>query len=164
MTPDEKPPPRTLTFETWDDVLAELERIEASSRAGAVRLAGTWSVGQNCEHVARIMGWFFDGFPMKPLPAPVRLVFRLTVKRRMLKGFPRGLNPPGRFRQMTAPAPVNDAEGLRLLRAQIARFQCGEVARHPSPMLGALTPDEIVRLHLNHAAHHLGFIVPDDRG
>lgn len=164
MATDEKPSPRTLTFGTWDDLLGELERIEASSRAGAVRLAGNWTIGQNCEHIARVMKWFFDGFPMKPLPAPVRLVFRLTVKRRMLQRFPRGLNPPGRFRQMTAPAPVSDEDGVRLLREQIARFQRGEAARHPSPMLGALTPDEVVRLHLNHAAHHLGFIVPDARG
>ncbi len=61
---------RTLKFNTLDDILADVERLNA----GNVRVLGNWSKGQILKHLAILMNGCIDGIPFKaPLyMAPAR--------------------------------------------------------------------------------------------
>jgi hypothetical protein len=71
---------------------------------------------------------------------------------------PPGFSLPGEAAKRLVPGPTSTEDGLAALRAVVAR-QEREPKRAPSPVLGALTNDECTRLHLNHAALHLSFLV-----
>ena len=55
---------------------------------------------------------------------------------------------------------VSTEEGLVRLRAIVARWR-QETPRHPSPLLGHLTPVQWEQFQLRHAEHHLSYAVPD---
>ena len=49
-------------------------------------------------------------------------------------------------------------EGLALIRSQLARIDAGEKMTHDSPVLGAMTHEQWVLLHLDHCRMHMGFL------
>src|SRR5438876_746325 len=84
---------RTLQFNSLDDILAEVERLNQ----GKVRAIGNWSPGQILKHLSLPMVWCLDGAPMRA-PWYIRL-FGWFVKNRFL----RNPMPPG-FALPTEPA------------------------------------------------------------
>jgi len=59
---------------------------------------------------------------------------------------------------------VDEQAAVAELRALIARLNNPAAPQqlHPSPLFDHLTAEEYRRLHLLHAAHHLGFLIPND--
>jgi len=152
---------RRIEFRTWDDLLTELDRLEASDRAGRIERAGTWSPGQNAWHVSEFIRMSIDGFGFRA-PLPLRLAASLIKGWAMgPKPIPRNIALRGPMARVIPHEPISTAAGFAALRAQIDRIERGgEQCTHPSPLFGALTHDEWVRLHLKHAAHHLGMLHP----
>lgn len=150
---------RALRFDSLDALEAELCRIESALAGGTARVTGNWSVGQICEHVGKFIRCSFDGFDGGP-PLPVRVLGRLVFKRLALGDgpVPRGIRLPKEAVSLLPGAAVSDADGIQLLRAQMARMRAGEQMRQPSPLFGRLTHDQWMHLHLKHAAMHLGFV------
>ncbi|MFO0951857.1 MAG: DUF1569 domain-containing protein [Isosphaeraceae bacterium] len=63
---------RTLRFETLDDILAELDRLEGKP----LKVLGNWSVGQILAHLAIPMNGAIDGVKF-PVPWYFRAVAKL---------------------------------------------------------------------------------------
>ena len=156
------PARRELSFGTLDAAVADARHLLV---AGYGR-AGHWSLGQVCGHVAAFVRAPIDGVP--PLRLSLRIpafLVRNTVgphyKRKMLAS---GTIPAGRpaIRETVMPDTTGDLDGLKELEAQFARLKTFTGVPHASPLLGPVTNGELHQLTLIHAAHHLGFLVPND--
>lgn len=144
---------RTLRFETYDDLSAEVDRLAASP----VRCLGNWSFGQNCRHLAVVMNKSIDGFGFRA-PWPVRLAASLLKGRILERGLWAGAQLPAIGKELL-PDPVEDAAGVSELRTAIARLQ-RETPMALHPVFGPLTPHDWLRIHLRHAELHLSFVEP----
>jgi hypothetical protein len=151
---------RTLAFRTAQDLSDEVERIIAAAEQSRARTTGNWSVGQIFDHLAAWMEGSLDGFDFS-MPWPVRIGGRLLKRRMLTRPFPTGVRPPGGAAKLLPDAEVPLDQGAARIRAVLARIHRGEPMPHPSPLLGPLTQDEWIQLHLRHAESHLGFVHPD---
>ena len=155
---------RTLRFTTFTEAVAEARELED----GYLR-CGRWSLGQACEHLTTFMAFSLDGFPGKRLPRPAAWVLRTALlnNRMMRRPMPKGMKAPLYLQ------PADDAGGGTYGGATDADSQavqrfadvCRRVELHdgefrPSPIFGPLPRDKWRRVHLKHAEHHLGFLVP----
>jgi hypothetical protein len=146
---------RSLDFGSFDALRAEVLRL----RVVPYTRAGAWSLGQNCEHIAKMMDQSIDGFEAK-LPWIVRaggplVKWWLFRSRRM----PSGVKAPPSF--MPGDEVADDAGADRLLAA-LDRYTSYSGPMQPSPLLGAVSREEWDQIHLIHASHHLSFIVPGE--
>jgi hypothetical protein len=154
-----KPPPeyRLLRFETIDDVLAELSRLEAAEHAGTLRTVGRWSAGQILAHLATWIEFAYDGYPFRP-PWYMRALGRLFRRPILRSRMPHGVNIPG------APGGTYGADdlpfpaALERFRAALARLRSAAPAA-PNPLLGQLRHEQWIAFHLRHAEHHLGYVL-----
>jgi hypothetical protein len=150
---------RKLTFASLDEVVADAESLLAQ---GYDR-AGNWDLAQVCGHLAEWMRFPLDGFPklpliMRPVAWLVRSLFGKAIKRRvMAEGFKPGTPTiPG----TTFPPGGDPAQAVARLKAAAGRFAAYEGPVRPSPLFGAMTKEEALRLQLEHCAHHLSFLIP----
>jgi len=149
---------RRLHFNGLDDVLAEVELLAKSKE---IRTLGNWSAGQVLKHLAVVMDKSVDGFVYR-VPAVVRLLARLLVKRRFLtRPMAAGFKLPPNATAELGPPETTLEEGLRAIRHAIGRLR-SETRRAAHPVFGTLTADEWERLHCRHAELHLSFLVPTD--
>jgi hypothetical protein len=148
---------RTLRFESYDEVLAEAERLARMP----VRMLGNWSQGQIYKHLAVAIDTMIDGATFN-LPAPMRWVLRTFMKRRMLsRTLPAGFKLPAKAVNAIPAEDTTLEEGLALLRQAIARIQAtSERAMHPG--FGRIPAAEWDAFQLRHCELHLSFIVPCD--
>lgn len=157
-------PQRTLALRTLEDLERELDAIERAGRAGTLRAHGNWSPGKVLGHLASWTDYAYDGYPSLP-PAWARPIFRL-MRGVVLRDRPMrpGLRIPGAPEGTHGVEEMDVEEGLLRLRTAIERLRIKIPDRHP--LFGVLTRDEWERLHLNHAALHLGFLTlnGEDRG
>lgn len=159
----DKPARRELSFETFDEVIADVRQLELGYER-----AGQWTLAQACDHLERFMRCSMEGFPVRGLPRPITAVMR----RAMLSE--RALNRPMRAGVRTpkflAPAPdtvtdsaerrQKDHQAVERFVAMTRRVKYFGGEWYPSPLLGQLPPGMWRLLHLRHASHHLGFLVP----
>lgn len=156
------PARRELSFPTLDAATAVARHLLV---AGYSR-AGKWSLGQVCGHVALFVRMPIDGIP----PLPLRLVIagflvRNTVgphyKRKMLAS---GKIPAGRpaIRETVMADTIDDTAALIEMETQFERLKKFKGVPHASPLLGPVSNGELLKLTCIHAAHHLGFLVPND--
>ena len=144
---------RSVHYETFEDLLADAEHLVANE----VRMVGNWSLGQVLRHLAASFAYSIDGFPFL-LPAPLRFLVRLTMKKRALaRPLSPGLKLPGKAGALI-PVATEPALGCAMLRDAIRRLE-NETTRRPNPALGRLTADEWTQMHLRHAELHLSFAV-----
>jgi Protein of unknown function (DUF1569) len=161
--PDAKVERRKLDFNSFDEVLADAERLLQSG----YEKAGNWDLAQVCGHLAEWLRFPLDGYPSVPLLiAPMIWAVRKLAGRKMRD---RILNS-GRFQTggrtlpQTVPPPGGDeAAAVAQLRQTIERFKRHDGPFHPSTLYGQMTRDEWTRLNLIHCAHHLSFLVPRSR-
>jgi Protein of unknown function (DUF1569) len=103
-----------------------------------------------------------DGSDLR-LPWYLKLLGPL-LKQKLVRGpMAPGVQVPESVAKVTVPGPTSTDEGLIALRSAIARLE-SESKRAPSPFLGAMTKGEWNRLHLNHSALHMSFLVPHNQG
>lgn len=146
-------------FKSIAELKAELDIIEKAHQAGTLTTAGGWSVGQCLMHCATLTRFSFDGFEMRA-PLPIRVVGALVFKPMLTR--PNAQMKPGFKLPKNASAllPQDDIcveDGLAMMRAQIARIDDGEQITNDSPVMGKMTHDKWILLHLNHCRMHFGF-------
>jgi Protein of unknown function (DUF1569) len=142
-----------------DELKAELDKIEGAHTAGTLSTAGGWSVGQNLEHCAKFIGFTFDGFDGKA-PLPIRVIGKLVLKPMMKKPNSQmkpGIKLPKKASSMLPADEVSVEDGLAHMRAQIDRIESGEQMLQDSPLLGKMTHELWMLVHLNHCRMHFGF-------
>jgi hypothetical protein len=150
---------RKPAFASLGEVVADAESLLAKG----YDMAGNWDMAQVCDHLAEWMRFPLDGFPKLPLfLRPVFWLVRNTVGKRMrAKVLAEGM-PGGRpTMPQTVPAPGGDAAAaLARLKEVAEKFKAHAGPVHPSPLFGAMTKDEALRLQLRHCEHHLSFLIP----
>jgi hypothetical protein len=157
----EAPPARrALRFTSFDEVLAEVERLAAAERDGRLRRAGNWPLGQSLGHLATWAAFALDGYPPEVrAPLPIRLILRVMRNRILTKGMMPGVKV-GRVPGGTLGLePVDTETGLGRLRDVYARLRTTPPTI-PNPAFGPLTHDQWIQLNLRHAELHLGHLVP----
>jgi hypothetical protein len=150
---------RQLKFDSFDDVVAEVERL----RAGAYEKAGTWDLAQVCDHLAAWATYPVEGFPKAPLPIAVILrLVRATLGRGMYQKYMREGMPAGKptMPQSVVAAGGDPAAAIERLKSAYTRFKAHAGEYLPSPLFGQLTREEAMAIQLRHAEHHLSFLVP----
>ena len=146
---------RQLSLSNYDEVLAEIERLE---RTGYKR-AGQWSLGQVCRHLSYYMRGALEGYPFM-LPWLIRKLLGRRLLRRALER--RELPAGGRtIPASVPPAAVDEQACIAEAKALLLRLRDHRGPVHPSPLFGQLSYEEAPQLHLMHAAHHLSFLVPN---
>lgn len=151
-----KPARRTLHYDSMAEILQDAEKLATAP----VVMVGGWSFGQVMEHLAASIDYSIDGFP-NALPAPVRFLMTLLMKRRFLtKPLPSGFKTPAGDPRLSPPS-METEKGLENLRRAIERFQGSEqFAMHP--VLNQLTKAEWEQFHCRHAELHMSFATPGE--
>jgi len=145
---------RKVKYASLQEVLADAERLSR----GNIKALGNWSAGQIFLHLARSMNSSIDGSDAR-FPWFLRMMARLMKKKMLAGPMPAGYKSPAGVARAVEPGPTSTEDGLKALRAAITR-QERESNRARSPFFGELTRDEWTQLHLNHAALHMSFLVP----
>jgi hypothetical protein len=146
--------PRQLDFRNFDQALAEVDRLH---RVGYDR-AGRWDLAQTCDHLNYFIQGSLDGATYR-VPWLFKFLFGRLVLRRILKTrrMRAGITTP----QKPPPEPGGDeAAAVDKFKQLIERLRSHPGEMHPSPFFGAMTPQQWRELHLIHAAHHLGYLLP----
>lgn len=144
---------RTVRYESLSDLLKDAEELAKMN----VRTLGNWSFGQILKHVAMALDSSIDGSGFM-LPAPVRWLMNLLMKRRFLtKPIPAGFKSPDQF----IPDAISVEDGLVALRAAIDR-QNHEIQRAPHPGFGRISNQEWNEFNLRHSEMHMSFVVPNN--
>jgi hypothetical protein len=143
---------RELRFKTFEEALAELERLEQ----GPVTPLGNWSFFQALDHCAGAIRFSMGG---TPLPRPGwkrRLTGWIFKKITLWKGSIRaGVQNPRVSSQRVEGDAVETAQRLR---ETIKTFQSYNGPWTPHPFFGRLTKAEWEKIHIYHMANHFGFL------
>ncbi len=155
-----EPAKRNLTFENFDDVMADVNSLIASGYVSH----GNWNLAQSCGHLAEWVRFPVDGFPKPPLP--LRMIFwvmKKTVgpgmKRKILaEGFKGGV--PTAPDTVPAADAQTDQEAAQHFQSTFERVISHKGLLHPSPLFGPMDMEMLVKVTLLHAEHHLGYLEP----
>ncbi len=156
---------RSLQFHSLDDLIADLDAIEAGHHAGTLVTTGNWTPGENLHHCAKTWTMSLDGWPAdaKP-PAWLKFIVKTFFKKSAVSGKPAPIGIPFPKGLEDAFGPKVGAtfeEGMGAMRKGTQRIKAGERFTHPSPLFGPLTHEEWLKLHLGHCAMHMSFLHPD---
>jgi Protein of unknown function (DUF1569) len=147
---------RHLEFRSLDDVVADAEKLVSSGR---VKILGNWPLNQLLMHEATAINDSIDGMNGKA-PWYFRLIGPFLKRTILTKGLRAGFQLPKEREAASYPAASSDREALEKLRKAAARVKT-ERMTSPHPLLGELSHDEWMQLHLRHAELHQSFAVPE---
>lgn len=151
---------RKLRFESIDEILKDIDRIEAADKAGTLRRTGNWTAGQVFAHLAAWINYAYDGFPMGKPPWIIRAILRMMLRGMLKNGMPSGRHIPKVPGGTFGADAVSTEEGATRLRAALRRLASNEAAPHESPAFGKLNYEDRVKLNMRHAELHMGFLHP----
>ena len=159
------PERRQLDFQSFEEFAREVRKL----RDRGYEKAGAWSLAQCCDHLRLFIDYSLDGFPFK-LPLHMRLAGPLMKKKTLeSRRLPVGVKGPPALMPKTvediglAQNTSADADSANRLLATIDRYIAYKGTPQPSPLFGKLDRASWDQLHLIHAAHHLSFLVPQQR-
>ncbi|PWT81713.1 MAG: hypothetical protein C5B58_09465 [Acidobacteria bacterium] len=89
---------------------------------------------------------------MRMFVAP--LFLRIVLKSGRMRP---GIKVPG---QLLPKGLEDDAQAIQSFRSLVKRFESHTGEFRPHPFFGSISPENTRRLHLIHANHHLGFLIP----
>jgi hypothetical protein len=151
-----RPKRRELRFTSYTEVLTEVARLQERG----YQRAGTWTLTENCEHLRIFMRCSMHGFGDTRVPWPIRMLGPLllwgTLRR---KKIPAGVQAPAPF--LPPARTVDDPAVIDAFRQTLHTLEQFPGPFQPSPLFGRLSLHQWQQLHLIHAAHHLGFLVPN---
>jgi hypothetical protein len=153
---------RQVRLPTLEDLILEIDRVNAATFAGTVRSLGNWTPAQILWHIGRLMELSFDGFPFRYRRGPTWVVrlFRLFAWRWLIAlAFQPGfINPTEAMTLEPAPSILLE-EATLYLKRQIERIERGERMTKECSLEGPYTHDQWIYIHLRHAELHFGFLV-----
>ena len=151
-------------YHTLNDIRAELDRFESAHASGQLRTTGNWSEGQILEHCGVPIGMAIDGWTNEqgePIVFPffLRLLGSLVLKPTLgrIKAKP-GIKLPKKASRLLPQPERSFEDGMKISRDNLARLDAGEQMTQTSPLLGKMTHDKWMKLHLDHCRLHFGFI------
>ena len=151
---------RLVAYSSLDDIAKDLDKIEAAHRAGTLKKLGNHEVGPICHHLGQAMQRSFDGFPIR-VNALLGLLGKALKKKVLSKPFQPGFRLNAKAESVAWNDAIPFAEGVALLRAQIARAGApGAAPGGAHPFFGPMSPAEWQTYYLRHAELHLSFVQP----
>jgi hypothetical protein len=148
---------RILRFNSLDEVLAEVERLAESDRAGRLGRLGNWTLGQAVGHLATWAEYAYTPVPLNP-PFWVKWLLRMRKQQFLREPMPAGVRIPGIEGGTLGTEVVPLDEAVEQYRRVLERLR-REPPTVPSPVWGLLTQEEAIAGTLRHAELHLGFFV-----
>lgn len=153
-------PTRQLRFTTVDDLRQEVRQLIDRDGAGSLSTTGNWPLGKSLGHLATWIEFSYrpEGAPVAP-PWILKVVAKLMKRRLLEKSMPAGMKL-GRMPEGTLGVDnLSTAEGASKLLPALDRLEHDPpIARNP--LMGFLTHEEWIKLHLRHAELHLGYFTP----
>jgi hypothetical protein len=147
---------RQLRFTSFDEVLADAEKLASSSET---RMLGNWQLGQLLAHLAWTVDSSIDGIHFQGAWY-LRIVGYFIKGRVIRNGLPTGIKLGKDVEADAFPPTSSSREGLEALRKAVDRMKAEKMtARHP--VLGKMTHEEWMQIHLRHCELHLSFAVPN---
>ncbi|HEV8070516.1 MAG TPA: DUF1569 domain-containing protein [Planctomycetaceae bacterium] len=145
---------RHLDFQTWPDLLADIDRL----RQAHYDRAGNWDLSQILDHVGEGLRTALHGIDHQAAWIIRRFIGPLILKRILSqRRMKTGIKVP----QWWLPGPSHDeSAAVDQFRAQVSAFQAMTTTPFPHPFFGPLTKQQWNDLVLVHAAHHLSFLIP----
>lgn len=160
---------RELRILSWDDLTAELGRIEAAQAAGTLGTNGNWTPAENLDHCVKFMEWAMDGFPDEPPPPWLfRTLAKTFMKPLMLRNVrahkpaPQGIKLPQDAAYMLPDSGVGFEQAAGRTRTIAERVARGDRFTQPSPLFGPLSHEDWSLLHLAHCSLHWSFLTLGD--
>ncbi|MBO6512705.1 MAG: DUF1569 domain-containing protein [Phycisphaerales bacterium] len=148
------------SFHSIEELSADLDQMQAAYESGTLSTDGGWTVGQNLMHCGVLIKNSYDGFEMNA-PAIVRMLCSVLLKPIATKPTSQmkpGFKLPKKAKELVPEESVSFEEGMEMMRTQVGRIQSGERITRPSPLLGKMTHEQWVNLHLNHCRMHFGYL------
>lgn len=149
---------RKLWFDSVDDLLMELDRIELAESQNRLQVTGNWTAGQILAHLSNWIEYGWKGYPTKSPPFFVKWLLVRMGHRYIRKGMPTGIRIPGAKDGTYGQDAVTFQQGLEKLRENLERLKKGDLATHDSPAFGPLSHEDRIQLNLRHAELHLSFV------
>lgn len=150
------------TYETFDDVRAELDRFEEAHARGTLRTTGGWSAAQILEHCSMPILGALDGATGVQLPRYMRVagrfVFKPMLGRSRMKP---GIKLPKSASAWIPEESLTFERGMSSMRGVLDRLSSGERMIHDSPLMGKMSHEQWTTLNLDHCRLHFGFIQCD---
>ncbi len=153
---------RTLQFHTLHEILRDAEQLGAvtSETGEAICADGNWTPAQIVEHVTFFIDGAIDGFDFTA-PLIIRIMgkfFRNSILNKPLKP---GVKLPASMDVVLPDPQTTWEDAVSALRDAVRRIDSGERMTQPSPLLGAMTHEDWVKLHCRHAEMHFSFMHAD---
>jgi len=137
-----------LSYSGVDDMVADVDLLCASP----CEHTGQWSLAMILDHLAK--GMTADG--MKPVPWPFSAVARLFIRRMIRRNqYPSFKIPAAKPMRPTPTIDVAAAAAEFRSAAEKLKELSGPTVETP---FGELSADELKRMMLLHAAHHLSYV------
>ena len=152
---------RRLHFDTVDAALADVDGLAVVQQQAKLRTLGNWTFGQILGHLS---AWVDVSYGDKPLNIPAmpwmaRVILPLMKNRILNKPMTPGRHIPRVSGGTVYADPMPIEQGLSEFHRTFNRLRVEAPTRN-NPMLGPLTHEEWIKLHLRHAELHLSFLVP----
>jgi hypothetical protein len=161
---------RPRDYLSLSDLDAELDRFEAAHQAGSLQTTGNWSAGQILEHCAQPVDFAIDGWVNQdgtPITFPffLRVIGSVLIKPTLgrIRARP-GIKLPKQASRLLPQPERSFEDGMRMFRESMTRLHAGEQMTQRSPLLGNMTHEKWLKLHLDHCRLHFGFIQCDTVG
>jgi len=146
---------RVLKFQTLGDLLADVQKLQASD---AIAIS-EWTPGQIVGHVTAVIEASVEGFTFS-VPFPLRVVGKLIKNRSLTKGLPSGLKVPAKAQDaFIPPVDLTFDTAVKRLAETIEKAKQRKMTQ-VSPIFGKLSHEQWVQLHCRHAELHFGFLTP----
>jgi Protein of unknown function (DUF1569) len=153
---------RKLKFDSLNDVGPEVQRL---ATVGYSKV-GKWDLAQACGHLDNWMTYSMDGYPKANiLVRGILAAMRVTMGKRMLrKILANGFSDGGPTMPDSVPAAgaSTDQGAADHLCSTLQRLIKHSGKIHPSPLFGSLDRPTMLKMHLLHCEHHLGFLIPKE--
>lgn len=152
---------RSLRFESFDDVRADLEKLAQADRDGTLRHLGNWTPGTIFGHLAAFMSYPYDGFPpaISNPPWAMKMLLRAVKHKILAMAMLPGVRIPGIEGGTVATEDPGFDAGLARLLTMIDRLEATDPGVD-GPLFGRMSHDQWRALNLRHCELHLSFLVP----
>ena len=152
---------RDLHFDALADILRDVEQLAAvtSETGESICADGNWTPAQIVEHITFFINGAINGFSFQ---AP--LVFRIMGKflrgRLLNKPMSPGIKLPANMSVVLPDPQTTWDDAASAIRSAVGRIEAGERMTQPSPLLGAMTHEDWVKMNCRHAEMHFSFMHP----
>lgn len=154
---------RTLRFGRMDEILADIEKLDAvAPGGGSIRAAGNWTAAMNVDHVTRLINASLDGFAGARFPLWLRTLGSLMRGGALNKPLRAGFKFHKSVSELLSPDPdISWEQAVSNLRGAVGRTSVERMEQR-SPLLGELNHEEWIMLHCRHAELHFSFLHADE--